>query len=202
MRFRFAWSCRPTVSPVSGQTAPTRARISSNLATSRRHSAQLPRLATTESKAKHKAMSCPTPSRTVHPNSACAGSVAATRRANSKPAIVLMPRNFNRAASSRRKMTTPAIGGIVEFAPPRSLRHRRTKSVRLRRDFEKAEFDQEPDHSDDWDEADQDPPAGFVTVVEPLDIDDYGRDQGEQRENAGEKPDTRFGIVFSGRDIN
>ena len=56
-------------------------------------------------------------------------------------------------------MTTPAIGGIVEFAPPRSLRHRRTKSVRLRRAFEKAEFDQEPDHSDDWDEADQDPPA-------------------------------------------
>src|SRR5512134_41662 len=85
---------------------------------------------------------------------------------------------------------------------PRSIRHGWTESVRPWRALEKAEFDQKPDHSDDRDEADQHPPAGFVAVMETLDIDDDGRDQGQQCENAGEKSDTRFRVVIAARDVD
>src|SRR5262245_58090311 len=95
-----------------------------------------------------------------------------------------------------------SLAPVLKSASPRSNRHRGTESVRTGRALEKAELDQDPDRADDWDEADQHPPAGFIAVVEAFDIDDDGRDQREQREDAAEKPNARFGIVVSGRRID
>ena len=39
--------------------------------------------------------------------------------------------------------------------------------------------EQEPDRADERDKPKQQPPAGFVTVVEALDMDDDRGDQGE-----------------------
>jgi hypothetical protein len=66
----------------------------------------------------------------------------------------------------------------------RSIRHWRTEPIRPRRTLEKAEFDQYPDRADDRDNVDKHPPAGFVAVVKAFDIDDNGRDQRDQREDA------------------
>jgi hypothetical protein len=77
------------------------------------------------------------------------------------------------------------------------IHHRWTKPVRPWRALEKAELDQQPDRSDDWDKADEHPPAGFVAVVKAFDIDDDGRDQRDQREDAAEKSHAQLGIVVS-----
>jgi hypothetical protein len=61
----------------------------------------------------------------------------------------------------------------------RSIRYRRTEPVWPRGSLEEAELDQEPDRADDRDKRNQHPPAGFVAVVEALDMDDDGGDQGE-----------------------
>src|SRR5262249_34270280 len=66
----------------------------------------------------------------------------------------------------------------------RSVRHLWAEPVRPRRALEKAEFDQYPDRADDRDKGDKHPPAGFVAVVKAFDIDDNGRDQRDQREDA------------------
>ena len=60
-----------------------------------------------------------------------------------------------------------------------SICHRRTEPVWPRGSLEEAELDQEPDRADDRDKPNQHPPAGFVTVVEALDMDDDRGDQGE-----------------------
>ena len=73
----------------------------------------------------------------------------------------------------------PAILKPLYAAMARSIRYLRTEPVWPRGSLEEAELDQEPDRADDRDKPNQHPPAGFVAVVEALDMDDDGGDQGE-----------------------
>jgi hypothetical protein len=66
----------------------------------------------------------------------------------------------------------------MESASPRSICHGRTEPIWPQGSLEEAELDQEPDRADDRDKHNQHPPAGFVTVVEALDMDDDRGDQG------------------------
>ena len=67
----------------------------------------------------------------------------------------------------------------MESASPLSICHLRTEPVWPRGSLEEAELDQEPDSADDRDKPNQQPSAGFVTVVEALDMDDDRGDHGE-----------------------
>src|SRR5262249_31648230 len=79
--------------------------------------------------------------------------------------------------------------------------HRRTEPVRPWRAFEKSQFNEHPDRADDRDKADEHPPAGFVTVVKALDIDEDDRDQRDQREDAAEKSEAQLRIVVARRHV-
>src|SRR6476620_11347103 len=90
-----------------------------------------------------------------------------------------------------RKMTIATMRSVMasscRSAELASARDRRTEAVRPRRAGEEAALDQEPDSADDGDQQDQHPPAGFIAVVPALDVDEDGRDDDDQRENAAQQ---------------
>ena len=76
-----------------------------------------------------------------------------------------------RSARIPKQLVTPGHQSLYA-AMARSIRYRRTEPVWPRGSLEEAELDQEPDRADDRDKPNQHPPAGFVTVVEALDMDE------------------------------
>jgi hypothetical protein len=80
--------------------------------------------------------------------------------------LELVPRGRERSISA--EVAAPR----GSCARPRSICHRRTELVWPRGSLKEAELDQEPDRADDRDKHNQHPPAGFVTVMEALDMDD------------------------------
>src|SRR5262249_5894518 len=93
--------------------------------------------------------------------------------------------DLSRSPAHKATQVALAAWRFARDAPlMRSVRHLWTEPVRPRRALEKAEFDQYPDRADDRDKGAKHPPTGFVAVVKAFDIDDNGRDQRDQREDA------------------
>src|SRR6185312_13346606 len=104
-----------------------------------------------------------------------------------------------------RKTMMPTMRSVMRAQPQAmivaSIQGRRPEPVRSRCAGKETELDQKPDDADQRDQHDQHPPAGFVAVVPPLDIDENGGDDDHERKDAAEQSNSVLGVVSPKRQV-